>query len=609
MVPEEVVLEFRNRLELNVRRWVKVLREHVKKLGTEAKEPVPSVSKGDNPALYFIKHDTPASPHREHGPRAEEEAVSARELSGLDFGSGKFPSPTQENMRVREDGLVMSSHTFYHGTTYEGLRGIQGNPVLESGSFVGGDPSEAGEFPFMRDDEGIVLRVEVPGGSVYVPGRGPKESDGFELAKGVSVTDVQPIVRVQLTADKTSWEAQVLRQPRSGPGDIEKHLPGEHDQKKHGHGRAAWAEEFTYRGKSMTKGTKEKKRKKLLEEYGDDKEFRMFGKAVSLYTQGFFEDIRKVGAAMATDTLEDLEANATGFFGSNLEPEADEEDPVMAIVGGLYEVFDVNGEEMHGNITYSFAQQLAHSLANAIEHAKPTDQPLYRGVTLSKNIKLEVGDTFDIPGSASFTRDKKMGEKFARGKMPGMFPRSGFRYVITVEGVNRAVDVDVLSPWHQQEALTNGRFEVVEFIPASRHMDDHRPGAIGEITLKQQSVVDADYTGKVRYDLPKDVGKDLSPDERSRTTSTMSMLDSLLGSEHERYVPLSRWEDRQDDSSSKKVAVALRKLGYWVGVDAEYDKKRVVVRTKKYKKTPPVKGEPWDPSEETFGEWEKRERS
>ena len=172
--------------------------------------------------------------------------------------------------------------------------------------------------------------------------------------------------------------------------------------------------------------------------------------------------------------------------------------------------------------------------------------------------------------------------------MPGMTPRSGFRYVITVEGENRAIDVDVFSPWHQQEAITNGRFEVVEFISASRHYDRQGPGAVGEIVLKQQSVVDADYTGEVKYDLPKDVGKDLSPDERSLTISTMSMLDSLLGPKGERSVNLTRWAAEEEKSavSAMKVAVALRKLGYWVGIDPEYDKKRVVVRIH-----PPGEGE------------------
>ncbi len=555
-------------------------------------------------------------------------------------------SEEQEELAKDLDDAIDGSSAANGGTRFRGLR--DGKFLLDLG--IGGTYVDPG-FVSVSDDDNVaynfaergrnptLVMISVKKGSpalrVLKPGKSSIAQE-HELLLG----------RGQTYRVKNIWPEREGDQVRTVvvevASDVTKHLPGEHDQKKHGrHGRSDWSGEFTFRGKSMTKKTKERKRAKLLEKYGDDDEFKMFGAAVSLYTQGFFADIRRVGAAMATDTMEDLEANAVGFFGKGFETEGpelkpyevgygDKKDPIMSMVGGLYEVLAVNGEQMHGNITYTYAQQLAHSLANAIEHAEPTDDPLYRGVSLSDNLDLEVGDTFDIPGSASFTRSEEMGDKFATGKIKGMHESDGYRYLIRVEGTNRAVDVDVLSPWNQQEAITNGQFEVLEFTPASRHSGKRRPGAIGEIVLKQTAVVDADYTGTISYKLPKDVGKVLTPNEREWCSSVMWQLSHHIGkAQANNFFDLTDkmigWsieaEATGDDGSSakeefkrrtealKKVSTAMSQMGYWVGENSDYAPGHVLVRSEEFVKPKPVPGEEWNPDAEEWSAWREREQN
>ena len=525
------------------------------------------------------KHDTPRSPHKEHGPGGgQEEDLLPHEVREdpskvMIYALRQAIAGTDLAVKVRRSKDVRTITL----ETPDG-RGFAQIAVWRVN----------GAYAVQQHD--MSLPEEERG-----KGLGGKMIEAMAAAYRTAGVSEVPI---HVNTNPSFWDNVKEKHP-----GLWKHLPGGHDQKRHGrHGRSDWSGELVYYGKGMSKATKERRRKKLVERYGDDDEFKLFGTAVSLYTQGFFADIRRVGAAMATDTLEDLEANAVGFFGEGFQQDPDEKaaglppeekDPVMAMVGGLYEVIDVTGEQIRGNIIYTFAQQLAHSIANAIEHAEPTDQPLYRGVTLSKNLELEVGDTFDIPGSASFTRSEELGKKFATGKVPGMGERSGYRYTIRVEGVNRAVDVDVFSPWNQQEAITNGRFEVVEFSPASKHGVGGKrrgfgssTGAIGEIVLRQLAVVDADYTGKIKYDLPRDVGKDLTANEREHVVGTMRRLaeGSLFGDEDDYFVDLTETlKHRPDDEVGEElvdhISTAMRRMGYWVGEDKKWAEGHVLIRT------------------------------
>ena len=387
-------------------------------------------------------------------------------------------------------------------------------------------------------------------------------------------------LRIQDDDEHLTW-SQYLTGRR-----VEKHLPGEHDQSTHGHRRGAWHDELGPRDK-MTLGQKRKVWAKLAEKYGDDLDFQVLVNALAFFTQGFYEAIQKVGAAMAADTMDELEANAEGYFGDMLA--SGSKDPIMCITA-INRVTNILGGDSDKDrpedavlrkITYANAQAYAHAMDFAIEQVEPTEEPLYRGVIVSNKQRktmnaLKPGDTFDIPAPTSFTRSREMGEGFIRGTVKGSEGRKGndgYGYLIEVQGKNKAIDIDVFSTFAQAEAATNGRYRVVEITPAPEKnwFTKHPPRTEGHIVLEQIGVVDPNFPKGVgvKYPLPKHVAQRFSVEGRYAVRHMVVMTESAFGTptfelllENERY----QWRSEKEAfPKDKDLLWAFGELGIKVG--------------------------------------------
>jgi hypothetical protein len=319
---------------------------------------------------------------------------------------------------------------------------------------------------------------------------------------------------------------------------------------------------------------KRKIQKQLVDKYGDDPDFKVMAEGLAFYTQGFFDDIRNVAAAMVSDTIEDLEANALGFFRDHLDKGTENPTMTVSIFAGIKDIYGRTDEDTEDlkSVKYNNAKEYAASLIHAIESAPATEEPLYRGLLLRHEgllPQVEIGDEFDLPEPSSFSRDNAIAEKFAYGWIGKGSRRKPLQYgevplVIKIEGENKAVDIDVFSSWQQQEALTNGTFEVIGY---DKSYSDERPAVL---TLRQKTVAGSNWPkGKgVEYPFPKEiVGKLSRPDfeviSRLRQTN--------LGDWGARVGTRAEWEKQKADPA--KILTAIEQLGF-VYEDDGYAKKK-----------------------------------
>jgi hypothetical protein len=381
------------------------------------------------------------------------------------------------------------------------------------------------------------------------------------------------------------------------PTGVFKHLPGEHNQQTHGHRRGAYHDELGPR-EHLTLGQKRKVWAKLTEKYGDDPDFQVLANALAFFTQGFYDAIQQVGAAMATDTMEELEANAGGYFGAGLAQ--GKKDPLMCIaaMGHVTNVLGGDNEKdrpedaVLRSVTYLNAQAYAHAIDFAIEQVEPTDKPLYRGIIVSgkqqqKLNALKPGDTFDIPAPTSFTRSRELGEGFIHGTVKGSEGRrgrDGYGYLLEVRGKNKAIDIDVFSTFAQAEAATNGRYSVVEVEPCpEKNWHAHKPPRTeGRIVLEQVGVVDSNFPkgAGVSYPLPKHVAKRFTMEGRYAVLDILSMCASNFGPPtFEDMLESSKWHWHRDEPYPKEEDVewALNELGLKVGKKNEDGKRPITL--------------------------------
>ena len=111
----------------------------------------------------------------------------------------------------------------------------------------------------------------------------------------------------------------------------------------------------------------------------------------------------------------------------------------------------------------------AWAIARAIHLSPPMATPLYRGSFSRSKSKPErlgsVGDTIRLPGTASFTVDKRVADAFRQGTEIGGAEHDpklpNHETTIVVMPGAKGFRVDSLSIWDQAEVISSGEFEIV----------------------------------------------------------------------------------------------------------------------------------------------------
>jgi hypothetical protein len=358
------------------------------------------------------------------------------------------------------------------------------------------------------------------------------------------------------------------------------------------------SEIFKERG-HMTPAQKKKVKEELIGRFDGTPFFKALATGLAFYTQGFFDPIRNVSAAIVSGTIPEFEANSTGYLRDGIME--GKEDPLM-VIAAFARVIDIFGNDTEaeskeakgdlGVMTYGQAKMYSSALLESLAQVPATDRPLYRGVQISNREppKFVPGETFYVPGLTSFTRDEGIGKSFAwgvargqskthkeavrgeRARHGGYIPPRKKPLLIKVIGENKALDIDTFSTWPQQEAITNGEFEIVSYEEGK----DEYPGqnALNTLTLKQKKLGTKDWPkGKgVEYRLPVEIAKDLTPDEYYAVIEIKSQID-----DHIKY-PISNAEYAygwmpsglstlvaEKKINQEKLENALKKLGYRIG--------------------------------------------
>jgi len=263
--------------------------------------------------------------------------------------------------------------------------------------------------------------------------------------------------------------------------------------------------------------SKAKMKRELIKKFGDNPTFKEISKGLALYTQGFYKQIRDVSGALVSKTLEDFEANSSGYM--RMDIDKGKKDPLMAIIF-MASVKDIYGNSIEddseegkdtSSLTYNKVKKWASIILNALEKVPPNNIPMYRGVMMDKPLDLKIGEEFDLASLTSFTRDREIGIKFSQGKASGQLKRWSKEHpvLLQIEGNNKALDIDVFSPWNQKEVITNGSFEVTNISEEGYYPK------IQVISLKQKNIAGSDWpSGKgVHYSIPKEIAKNLTEDE------------------------------------------------------------------------------------------------
>jgi len=342
---------------------------------------------------------------------------------------------------------------------------------------------------------------------------------------------------------------------------------------------------FSYRG-DMTPALKRRTRAELIKKYGENKTFRDLSTGLAFYTQGFFDHIRDISAALVSDTLDDYEANAVGYFRNDISEK--NKNPLLSItIGKVIDIYGNNSDDDNESnkhlkvLRYNEAKEYALDMIEALKRKTPTEEPLFRGIMISRNNlpEFKSGESLNIAGLTSFTRDEKIANSFALGNAKGQ-PKSyrertekkhrsygpaessHIPILISVIGQNKALDADVFSPFSQKEAITNGEFEIISFD------DKSWPN---KLTLKQKHIADFSWgKGKgVNYRLPKDIANDLTEDEYYAVVQVKTYLEKDLEyakkykKADEKYV--STWFPQINKKMDKdKLIKVFEKLGYRV---------------------------------------------
>jgi hypothetical protein len=346
----------------------------------------------------------------------------------------------------------------------------------------------------------------------------------------------------------------------------------------------------------MTPAQKKKVREDLIGRFDGTPFFKALSTGLAFYTQGFFDPIRAVSAAIVSDTVPEYEANSTGYLRDDLRE--GKEDPVIVITvfAKVVDIFghdtDAEGKEAKGDLgamTYGQAKMYSSALLESLAQVPATDRPLYRGVQISNYDppKFVPGETFYVPGLTSFTRDEGIGKSFAWGvargqsknhkeavrgsrtRHGGYIPPRNRPLLIKVIGENKALDIDVFSTWPQQEAITNGEFEIISYDEGKGEYSDD-PKGINILTLKQKRLGTKDWPkGKgVEYRLPIEIAKDLTSDEYYAVVDIKGQIDRQIEHPYGNAEYAYCWMPSgpvEKKINREKLETALKKLGYRLG--------------------------------------------
>jgi hypothetical protein len=199
-------------------------------------------------------------------------------------------------------------------------------------------------------------------------------------------------------------------------------------------------------------------RKEAEKAYQEDEDFKAFADGASFFTQGGFGEMQE--AARQMNRGESPESHSA--------PLEDFKHPLAEYKPML------KGQEL-GTTKMKDAVQAVRS---AIADSPPTTQPMYRGMKMPQDearnnafgaflANAKVGDDFAFDVPTSFSAEKTVAEEFAQGiggkKGPQRArarddPAAGVVFAVS-EGA-KAASVTPLSPWKQQELLSEGKFKI-----------------------------------------------------------------------------------------------------------------------------------------------------
>ncbi|MHA2377421.1 MAG: hypothetical protein ACXAB9_14785 [Candidatus Thorarchaeota archaeon] len=190
------------------------------------------------------------------------------------------------------------------------------------------------------------------------------------------------------------------------------------------------------------------------------------------YTEGYYGPFVSAGRAAATGKADDWAANERAQEELGWKKYIEEVHKPGSVPERFYhDLGDVSRPYMREGRTTARVMRSAVGMNRAIINSDTIKKKLYRGTTVKVDrldefiAKHKTGAEISIGGPTSFSTKAAVARTFARGGKVGGAAmskpeKSQKPLVIEVEPGAKGLNVDVVSPWRQEEILTQGRFVV-----------------------------------------------------------------------------------------------------------------------------------------------------
>jgi len=269
---------------------------------------------------------------------------------------------------------------------------------------------------------------------------------------------------------------------------------------------AEYASMFNEMSETGTAKSKENKKwiRNHQDDYNNDRQFKAVADYATLYSQGSYDEMKAIAYYKMTG---EWPKGVHNWEDSVVPDWVDKDLGYVSNPMGTYKNY-FEGQNVEGDLGISTGDA-SMVVEKTIANAPELGYPVYRGVTGYTNristlkpgidpndINIwdkydyhyekwppipQVGETMDFVGATSFSADGDLARAFSEGSAPGQHGKLGSgawaTFVYEVEGA-KGIEISALSPWHQSEVLTSGRYEVtsVDIDPSGSWISSSRRG-------------------------------------------------------------------------------------------------------------------------------------